>query len=191
MDIIDKKTALFRGLTRYYTGKPCVYGHVTERLVSNRQCIECVRVSIAKYRVDNREVLLLKKREAQKLYRKKYPEKIKETRIKTTKKNKVKINANKAAWARKNHAKVMALTRKRQASKLQRTPKWIGSEEMWLIEQAYELAALRTKMFGFQWHVDHVIPLQGKNVSGLHVPTNLQVIPGVENIRKKNSFVVV
>ena len=71
-----------------------------------------------------------------------------------------------------------------------RTPKWLGIEELWLMKEAYKLAALRTKMFGFLWHVDHVIPLRGENVSGLHVPTNLQVIPAVENIRKKNSFVV-
>jgi hypothetical protein len=55
-----------------------------------------------------------------------------------------------------------------------------------MIEQAYDLAALRTKMFGVAWHVDHVIPLCGKKVSGLHVPYNLQVILGSENCRKGN-----
>lgn len=77
-----------------------------------------------------------------------------------------------------------ARTRRRQAMKLQRTPAWLTEDDFWLIEQAYELAARRTELFGFPWHVDHVVPLQGKAVSGLHVPWNLQVIPGVENIRK-------
>jgi hypothetical protein len=54
------------------------------------------------------------------------------------------------------------------------------------MEQAYELAQLRTNIFGFPWHVDHTIPLRGRIVSGLHVPTNLQVIPGAENSRKGN-----
>jgi hypothetical protein len=77
---------------------------------------------------------------------------------------------------------------KRRAAKLQRTPAWLTEEDFWMIEQAYELAAMRTKLFGFSWHVDHVMPLQGAVVSGLHVPTNLQVISGVLNIAKANKY---
>jgi len=45
-------------------------------------------------------------------------------------------------------------------------------------------------MFGFSWHVDHIIPLQGKTVSGFHTPQNLRVIPGVDNLRKNNRYEV-
>jgi hypothetical protein len=75
---------------------------------------------------------------------------------------------------------------KRRCAELKRTPAWLTENDRWMIEQAYELSVLRTKLFGFSWHVDHVIPLQGKYVSGLHVPTNLQVIPATENLRKAN-----
>jgi hypothetical protein len=80
---------------------------------------------------------------------------------------------------------------RRRTAKLNRTPKWLSNDDCWVIAQAYELAALRTKMFGFQWEVDHAIPLQGKKVSGLHVPTNLQVIPATINRQKNNRYEVV
>jgi hypothetical protein len=75
-------------------------------------------------------------------------------------------------------------TARRRSDKLRRTPDWLSDDDKWMIRQAYELAAIRTRLFGFSWHVDHILPLRGKRVSGLHVPTNLQVIPAEENIRK-------
>ena len=83
-------------------------------------------------------------------------------------------------------ANTQAHDAKRRAAKMHRTPVWLTEDDFWLMEQAYDLAALRTKMFGFSWHVDHVIPLQGRYVSGFHVPGNLQVIPGAENLSKAN-----
>jgi hypothetical protein len=79
---------------------------------------------------------------------------------------------------------------KRRAIKMQRTPSWLTEDDHWMMKQTYEFAALRTKMFGFKWHVDHIVPLQGAFVSGLHVPWNLQEIPAVENIAKHNKFEV-
>jgi hypothetical protein len=120
--------------------------------------------------------------------------------------NKLKFRATIVAWSKRNPDKVRLYAKKtktknnfvvnkttaaRRAAKLQRTPRWLTENDLWMIGQAYELAALRTKMFGFVWHVDHKIPLQGKNVSGLHVPSNLQVIPASENIRKSNRYEVV
>ena len=93
-------------------------------------------------------------------------------------------------FRRKYPAKVNAKEVRRKAAKLQRTPPWLTDDDHWIIEQAYELSALRTRITGFAWHVDHVIPLLGKNVSGLHVPLNLQVIPGLDNMSKGNNFKV-
>ena len=93
-------------------------------------------------------------------------------------------------YATNNAGKISAKVRKYKYTKICRTPNWLGADELWMMEQAYELAALRTKLFGFAWHVDHVIPLQGKLVSGLHTPYNLQVIPGRDNMSKSNRFTV-
>jgi len=138
-----------------------------------------------------RQAKLLKKREANKAYRAANPEKIADTRRRTVAKHKAARNAEKAKWRRENPGKVLALTRKRQIAKIQRTPVWLSDDDYWLMSQAYELAAHRSKVFGFAWHVDHIIPLQGKNVSGLHVPLNLQVIPGSVNSQKGNRMEIV
>lgn len=93
---------------------------------------------------------------------------------------------NKAAleWQRANAHKVNAYTKARKASKKSRTPKWLTKDDYWMMEQAYELAQLRNKATGVRWHVDHIVPLQGANVSGLHVPSNLRVITASENLAK-------
>ena len=89
-----------------------------------------------------------------------------------------------------NKPKYAYLCQKRKIDLLARTPRWLTPDDFWIMEEAYTLAALRTKMFGVPHHVDHVIPLRGKLVSGLHVPTNLRVVTWKENQRKTNKFEV-
>jgi len=98
------------------------------------------------------------------------------------------VKASKKQYAQNNKHVINAAVARRRAAKLQRTPAWLTEDDHWMIKQTYELATLRTKMFGFQWHVDHVVPLQGETVSGLHVPWNLQVIPAKINVSKKNRW---
>ena len=95
-----------------------------------------------------------------------------------------------AQYRKNNKAKINAKTRKRQTAQMNRTPKWLNTDDYWVIQEIYDLAALRTEQTGIAWHVDHVIPLQGKLVSGLHVPNNLQVIPAVANYKKHNLYEV-
>jgi hypothetical protein len=98
--------------------------------------------------------------------------------------NKERMKAARKAWRDANKHKSQAYVRKRQAAQKKRVPNWVTRDDFWLMEEVYELAVLRTKMFGFRWDVDHILPLQGKTVSGLHVPLNLQVIPSVVNSSK-------
>lgn len=104
--------------------------------------------------------------------------------------NRTRHNAKCAKWVSANPAKVNARTARRYASKTKATPKWLTADDHWLIEQAYELARLRTKMVGIQFEVDHIAPLRGQLVSGLHVPWNLQVVPSKTNRVKSNTFEV-
>lgn len=99
-------------------------------------------------------------------YKEKYPERVKQIARDYSKRN-PEIRAFHSA--------------KRRAAKLQRTPSWLTEEHWNKIRELYEICPK-----GF--HVDHAIPLQGRTVSGLHVPWNLQIISAKENLKKNNTF---
>lgn len=77
---------------------------------------------------------------------------------------------------------------KRIAAKLNRTPKWLTPSDWIEIKWVYKIARQLTKETGISHVVDHIIPLQGKIISGLHCPQNLQVIPARQNESKGNKF---
>lgn len=91
-------------------------------------------------------------------------------------------------WKIKNRDKWNARCMERYTLKLRACPKWLTEDEHWMIEQAYALAKMREQVCGGKWHVDHIVPLRGKTVSGLHVPWNLQVIPASVNCAKRNTW---
>lgn len=86
-----------------------------------------------------------------------------------------------------NPGKRRAKVARHRATRLQRTPAWADLKK---IEKVYEEARVMALMMDEPWHVDHVIPLRGKLVSGLHVHNNLQILPGIENAKKSNRFQV-
>lgn len=75
-----------------------------------------------------------------------------------------------------------------RALKIQATPQWLNDDHLKLIEMYYQLAYYMTKVTGIRHQVDHIIPLNGKNVRGLHVPWNLRVITAKENRNKGNKI---
>ena len=91
-------------------------------------------------------------------------------------------------YRKANPEKVNFLTAKRRAAKLQRIPKWLTKSDWIEIRWAYTEARRLTKLTGIQHEVDHIIPLQGKKVSGLHCPQNLQILTSQANKEKSDSF---
>lgn len=97
-------------------------------------------------------------------------------------KNKDKMNAYKIKWARNNKDKRTVWEAHRRALKFRATI-YLNKKAKQQIEDMYKLAQVKTKDTGFQWHVDHIVPL---TKGGLHKPTNLQVVPAKWNIKKRN-----
>lgn len=77
--------------------------------------------------------------------------------------------------------------RKREADELQAMPVWADQKKIKII---YAVARWLDKncIHGGKYHVDHVVPLKGKNVCGLHVHNNLQILEAGENMKKHNKW---
>ena len=97
--------------------------------------------------------------------------------------NKKRNHANTAAWYRRHPERGAQKTALYRVAIAKARVKWAND---FFISEAYALAALRSKMLGYQWSVDHIVPLKHSLVCGLHVENNLRVIPAVRNSAKGN-----
>jgi hypothetical protein len=84
--------------------------------------------------------------------------------------------ASKREWSRKRNMRVA-----------QATPRWVTSEDADIMRSIYKLATIYTAA-GYKAEVDHIIPLHGRRVSGLHVPSNLACVSAAENLKKRHHF---
>ncbi len=91
-----------------------------------------------------------------------------------------------SAWSKNNRAKATAKCNRRRVAKLNRMLKWGKLHLKPEIDVWYRRAQLATIFMGEPYEVDHIEPLQGKNVSGLHVPWNLTLLTKKENSSKGN-----
>lgn len=144
MTIISRKTAQKLKLVRYYTGKACKFGHLSERFTSTGGCKECIVCRVVTWRNHNRAT----------------------------------HNARNRVYRQNNLRLMVAKMQKYRATKLNAMPSWVDISEL---KEIYQNCPS-----GFQ--VDHVVPLRGKNVSGLHVPWNLQYLTPQDNQRKSNKL---
>lgn len=135
-------------------------------------------------------------------WRENNPEKWKAQRQRYAGKHKDVINAKTKRWVQNNPERSAELSRKSRlkhigrvlankakylAAKKNRTPIWLTATELFEMQCIYTYRAALQRV-GLKYEVDHIIPMQGDTVSGLHVPENLQVIPTDENRLKSNKY---
>ena len=95
-----------------------------------------------------------------------------------------------ADWAKAKRAKRPANSVNNKINHYMKrpTPCWLTEYDWRVMDAFYHLAKYLTKQTGIRYEVDHIIPLQGKFVSGLHVPDNLQIITKSANSAKRNRY---
>ena len=124
-----------------------------------------------------------------KLWRESNPKKFAEVVLKCHKLNPESVLKAKIKWQKNNPHKGAAAASKRRASKLKSIPQWIDLEfETFVIDEAYKISSMRSKLTGIKHHVDHIVPLQSDYVCGLHYSANLRVITASENQSKNNRY---
>jgi hypothetical protein len=170
------------GLTRYFTGRPCRHGHVAERYACDYACCVCTTIKVTRYqRADpKRHVARVA------AWQKKNPDMVSDLRRIAYAKNGDRLREKGREYYRNNRGKFFARVKSRVAKIKRATPPWA---DRGAIEKIYERCVAMTESTGVVHHVDHIIPLCGDNVCGLHVESNLRVITAHENMRKSKTFV--
>jgi len=172
-----RKEARRLGQATYFSGTPCINGHVAERTTDKGNCVICAIQRTCSWR--KKRATYVRKKDRQR-YRAS-PEK-KLQRVRARRENNREYDREYAKLYReRNPGKRNANSARYRCAKIQRTPKWADQEA---IEFFYECCPAGC-------HVDHIIPLQGAIVSGLHVASNLQWLSAAENCSKGNSYSLV
>lgn len=116
------------------------------------------------------------------------PEKYREYSREWYDNNKERAYKTARTWVENNRGAVRAMKKRCKVKRSYRMPSWLTEEDQRNIQGFYDMAVRLTECTGIEHHVDHIHPLNGKTVSGLHVPWNLQVLPATQNLKKSNKF---
>lgn len=184
-----RREAKAKGAKHYLTGKSCPHGHVAPRFTSTGNCTVCQRERVAA-----RPPELARRYTAQ--HAERHPDRVRASRIKGYRENKEKWHERASAWKHANKDKVKSYKAKnkhkaceyaarRKSRKVNATPAWACPRK---IELVYRQAQLANAIWPGMFEVDHIVPLLGKTVCGLHVENNLQVLDIHQNRSKAGSW---
>ena len=178
------------GAKFYFTGELCKHGHIAPRKTKGA-CVECLKdewqrgneTRTAYFREYNRK-------EDVKDRKNQWYQDNREQVIEAaaTRPQHIKREYQKA-WKDRNPVWVRADTKARRRKHREASPKWLRPAQKAAIRELYKIAITMTKTTGEQYVVDHIVPLRGESVCGLHVPWNLRVITQDENLQKSNKLV--
>jgi len=157
-----RQEAIKAGAKTYFHGIPCKRGHVAERQTSNGMCMECAREK------NSSEKMKAYKKQHKKENAQRYKDNDREYKKK---------------WKKKNPDYFTKYAIKRSTVLQKATPSWA---DLSAVTTKYKERECMNGLTGVEHHVDHIIPLQGKNVCGLHVASNLRVILARDNLSKSN-----
>ena len=177
------------GSKYYFTGQPCKHGHVALRKTKGA-CVGCLKVEWAKGNETRAEYFKqYNKRTDVKERKNEWYENNKEQVIETAKTRPVEVRREyQKTWKERNLVWVRADTKARRRKHRSATPQWLTAKEKAEIRELYKIAITMSKTTGEQYVVDHIVPLRGDGVCGLHVPWNLRVITQEENLKKSNKI---
>lgn len=153
-------------------------------------CHECRKERKRKWYLDNQESEKAKAKESYKSYYPLHKDEIKARTIEWQRKNKEKYSIKSRRHYEKNKEKSFAQSAKYRASRRNACPVWLDDRMKKQIEDFYAKALKISQETGVAHEVDHIVPLSGEIVCGLHVPWNLQVITRFENRSKRNNWSV-
>jgi 5-methylcytosine-specific restriction endonuclease McrA len=178
------------GSKYYFTGQPCKHGHIALRKTKGA-CLDCLKVEWEKGNETRAEYFKqYNQSEAGQKAKAEYYERNKEIiKLKAMTRSNEQRQQYRKAWKQTHPEEVKASTKHRRDKHKQATPDWLTPEHKRQIRQMYVDAMTATKITGTAYVVDHIVPLRGENVCGLHVPWNLQIMSRAENLKKSNKLI--
>lgn len=177
MKIITRKEAKKQNLKHYFTGKACKNGHTAKRFIDSGVCSVCLRKSVDTYSRNNKDKISSR----MKTWRDKNPNYFNDW----YKENNNRHKQYTKNWKEHNPEKLALLVDKRRDKLKVATPKWYEKD---LVKQVFLKRDELSSLLNIELTVDHIIPIQGDNVCGLHCWDNLQLLERSLNGGKKNLY---